>query len=228
MRARTEMLDLIVVDGHARGIVTRDLVSGAIASHVGDAVVLATGGYSNVYFLSTNAQACNTTAIWRAYRRGAGFANPCFTQIHPTCIPPSGDYQSKLTLMSESLRNDGRIWVPRRKNDRRPPAAIAESERDYYLERLYPSFGNLSPRDISSRRAKQMVDDGYGVGELANRVYLDFSDAIRRLGEATIRERYGNLLDMYARITGQDRTGPRCASTPRRTTRWAACGSTTT
>jgi succinate dehydrogenase / fumarate reductase flavoprotein subunit len=204
MLNRHEMLDLILVDGVARGIVTRDLCSGEIRSHVADAVALATGGYSNVFFLSTNAKACNVTAGWRAYRRGAGFANPCFIQIHPTCIPPSGDYQSKLTLMSESLRNDGRIWVPRETGDRRPPERIAEEERDYYLERLYPSFGNLSPRDISSRRAKQMVDDGRGVGEQANGVYLDFADAIRRLGRKVVGERYGNLFDMYERITGED------------------------
>jgi succinate dehydrogenase / fumarate reductase flavoprotein subunit len=204
MHNRREMLDLVVVDGRARGIVTRDLVDGSLSCHVGDAVVLATGGYSNAYFLSTNAKACNVTAIWRAHRRGAGFANPCMTQIHPTCIPPSGEYQSKLTLMSESLRNDGRIWVPARRGDRRPPAEIPESERDYYLERLYPNYGNLSPRDISSRRAKQMVDDERGVGELANGVYLDFADAIGRLGEKLVRERYGNLFDMYRRITGED------------------------
>ena len=204
MHNRREMLDLIVVEGRARGIVTRDLVDGSLETHVGDAVVLATGGYSNVFFLSTNAKACNVTAIWRAHRRGAGIANPCFTQIHPTCIPPSGEYQSKLTLMSESLRNDGRIWVPQRAGDRRPAAEIPESERDYYLERLYPSFGNLSPRDISSRRAKQMVDEKRGVGEMANGVYLDFAEAIGRLGESLVRERYGNLFDMYARITGED------------------------
>jgi len=204
MYNRAEMLDLIVVDGRARGIVTRNLVDGTIAAHTGDAVVLATGGYSNVFFLSTNAKACNATAVWRAHRRGAGFANPCFTQIHPTCIPPSGDYQSKLTLMSESLRNDGRIWVPSKAGDRRGPSSVPENERDYYLERLYPSFGNLSPRDISSRRAKQMVDEQHGVGEMANGVYLDFADAIARLGESTVRERYGNLFDMYSRITGED------------------------
>jgi succinate dehydrogenase / fumarate reductase flavoprotein subunit len=204
MHNRAEMLDLVVVDGRARGIVTRDLVDGTLSVHVGDAVVLGTGGYSNVFFLSTNAKACNATAIWRAHRRGAGFANPCLTQIHPTCIPPSGDYQSKLTLMSESLRNDGRIWVPLKPADGRAPAAIPEGERDYYLERLYPSFGNLSPRDISSRRAKQMVDEKRGVGEMANGVYLDFADAIARLGEGTVRERYGNLFDMYSRITGED------------------------
>jgi succinate dehydrogenase / fumarate reductase flavoprotein subunit len=201
---RHEMLDLIVIDGHARGIVTRDLVSGKIESHVADAVVLGTGGYSNVFYLSTNAKYCNTTAIWRAYRRGAGFANPCFTQIHPTCIPSSGDYQSKLTLMSESLRNDGRIWVPAKAGDRRAPGQITEAERDYYLERFYPSFGNLSPRDISSRRAKQMVDEGHGVGPQANGVYLDFAHAIQRLGQPVIKERYGNLFDMYERITGEN------------------------
>jgi len=201
---RHEMLDLILIDGQARGIVTRDLVSGKIESHVADAVVLGTGGYSNVFYLSTNAKNCNTTAIWRAYRRGAGFANPCFTQIHPTCIPSSGDYQSKLTLMSESLRNDGRIWVPAKAGDRRGPGQIAEAERDYYLERFYPSFGNLSPRDISSRRAKQMVDEGHGVGPKTNGVYLDFADAIQRLGQPVIKERYGNLFDMYERITGEN------------------------
>jgi succinate dehydrogenase / fumarate reductase flavoprotein subunit len=201
---RHEMLDLIVIDGHARGIVTRNLVNGKIESHVADAVVLGTGGYSNVFYLSTNAKYCNTTAIWRAYRRGAGFANPCFTQIHPTCIPSSGDYQSKLTLMSESLRNDGRIWVPKKAGDRRAAGQIPEDERDYYLERFYPSFGNLSPRDISSRRAKEMVDGGHGVGSQANGVYLDFADAIQRLGQPVIKERYGNLFDMYERITGEN------------------------
>jgi succinate dehydrogenase / fumarate reductase flavoprotein subunit len=204
MFPRQEMLDLVLIDGRARGIVTRDLCDGAISTHVADAVVLATGGYSNVFYLSTNAKACNVTAAWRAHRRGAGFANPCYTQIHPTCIPAAGEYQSKLTLMSESLRNDGRIWVPQAKDDRRAAAEIPENERDYYLERLYPSFGNLSPRDISSRRAKQMVDEGRGVGELANGVYLDFSDAIQRLGREVIAERYGNLFDMYERITGED------------------------
>jgi succinate dehydrogenase / fumarate reductase flavoprotein subunit len=200
---RHEMLDLVMIDGVARGIVTRDLCSGKIESFIADAVCLGTGGYSNVYYLSTNAMACNVTAAWRAHRRGALFANPCYTQIHPTCIPPAGEYQSKLTLMSESLRNDGRIWVPKTEGDRRPAAQISEDERDYYLERLYPSFGNLSPRDISSRRAKQMVDAGHGVGELANGVYLDFSDAISRLGQDVIGERYGNLFDMYERITGE-------------------------
>lgn len=201
---RHEMMDVIMVDGVARGIVTRDLVSGGLASFTADAVVLATGGYSNVFFLSTNAKHCNVTATWRAHRRGAGFANPCFTQIHPTCIPPSGDYQSKLTLMSESLRNDGRIWVPKEGGDGRPAEEIPEAERDYYLERFYPSFGNLSPRDIASRRAKEMVDDGHGVGELKNGVYLDFKDAIGRLGEDAISERYGNLFSMYEKITGEN------------------------
>ncbi|HEX9800255.1 MAG TPA: fumarate reductase/succinate dehydrogenase flavoprotein subunit [Thermoanaerobaculia bacterium] len=201
---RSEMLDLVVVDGQARGIVTRDLVSGRIESWVGDAVVLATGGYSNVFFLSTNAKASNVTATWRAYKRGAGFANPCFTQIHPTCIPPSGDYQSKLTLMSESLRNDGRIWVPAKPGDTRPPNQIPEGERDYYLERMYPAFGNLVPRDLASRRAKQMVDGGFGVGPRRNGVYLDFRHAIQRLGADVIRERYGNLFAMYEKITGED------------------------
>ncbi len=201
---RHEMLDVVIIDGEARGIVTRDMLSGDISSYVADAVVLATGGYSNVFYLSTNAKACNVTAAWRAYRRGAGFANPCFTQIHPTCIPSSGEYQSKLTLMSESLRNDGRIWVPAKAGDDRPAGEIPENERDYYLERFYPSFGNLSPRDISSRRAKQMVDEGHGVGPQANGVYLDFADAIKREGRKVIAERYGNLFDMYERITGEN------------------------
>ncbi len=204
MYPRTEMLDLVVEDGRAQGIVVRNLVTGKIESHAAHAVVLGTGGYSNVFFLSTNAKGCNVTATWRAYKRGAAFANPCFTQIHPTCIPPSGDYQSKLTLMSESLRNDGRIWVPGKQKDDRRPGDIPENERDYYLERLYPSFGNLTPRDIASRRAKEMVDTGHGVGELHNGVYLDFSDAIERLGRQVISERYGNLFEMYERITGDD------------------------
>jgi len=204
MFPRTEMLDVIVVDGKARGIVARDLVTGAVRSHVGHAVVLATGGYANVYFLSTNAKGCNVTATWRAHKRGAAFANPCFTQIHPTCIPPSGDYQSKLTLMSESLRNDGRIWVPQRPADKRPPIAIPDAERDYYLERLYPSFGNLTPRDIASRRAKEVCDEGRGVGPTGIGVYLDFRDAIQRLGRQTIADRYGNLFAMYRQITGED------------------------
>ena len=204
MFPRTEMLDLIVIDGQARGIVARNLITGKLAVHLADAVILATGGYGNVYYLSTNAKGSNATAIWRAYKRGALFANPCFTQIHPTCIPVSGDYQSKLTLMSESLRNDGRIWVPKKKGDKRAPDQIPEEERDYYLERRYPSFGNLVPRDVASRNAKAVCDEGRGVGETGLGVYLDFSDAIRRLGEATIRERYGNLFDMYQRITDEN------------------------
>jgi succinate dehydrogenase / fumarate reductase, flavoprotein subunit len=204
MHNRHEMLDVVVVDGKARGIVTRHLVTGKVESHAADAVVLATGGYSNVFFLSTNAKACNVTAAWRAHKKGAGFANPCFTQIHPTCIPQGAEYQSKLTLMSESLRNDGRIWVPKRAGDDRPPHEIPEPERDYYLERLYPSFGNLAPRDISSRRAKEMVDSGHGVGPRKNGVYLDFAAAIDRLGQPTIAARYGNLFEMYEKITGED------------------------
>jgi len=204
MFPRTEMLDLVVIDGRARGIITRDLVTGAIESHVADAVVLGTGGYGNVYFLSTNAKGSNCTAIWRAYKRGACFANPCFTQIHPTCIPVSGHYQSKLTLMSESLRNDGRIWVPLAKGDKRPPNQIPEAERDYYLERRYPSFGNLVPRDVASRNAKAVCDEGRGVGEHGLGVYLDFADAIKRLGKPVIEERYGNLFEMYERITDEN------------------------
>ncbi len=204
MFPRTEMLDLVVINGRARGIITRDMVTGKIESHEGDAVVLATGGYSNVYYLSTNAKGCNTTAIWRAYKRGAFFSNPCFTQIHPTCIPPSGEHQSKLTLMSESLRNDGRIWAPRKRNETRPPNDIPEAERNYYLEERYPAFGNLVPRDIASRAAKRVVDEGYGVGPLKNGVYLDFADAIKRLGKKVIQERYGNLFDIYKSITGED------------------------
>ena len=204
MLSRREMLDLIVIGGRARGIVTRDMVNGAIESHVADAVVVATGGYGNVFYLSTNAKNSNTTAIWRSYKRGAYFANPCFTQIHPTCIPVSGDYQSKLTLMSESLRNDGRIWVPARQGDKRPPNEIPENERDYYLERRYPSFGNLVPRDVASRAAKAVCDEGRGVGDTGFGVYLDFADSIKRLGAATIGERYGNLIEMYDRITGED------------------------
>jgi len=204
MFPRTEMLDLVVIDGKARGIVTRDLVTGAIASHVADAVVIASGGYGNVFYLSTNAQGSNATAIWRAYKRGAAFANPCFTQIHPTCIPVSGDYQSKLTLMSESLRNDGRVWVPKRPGDKRDPRQIPEPERDYFLERKYPSFGNLAPRDIASRAAKEVCDEGRGVGETGLGVYLDFADAIKRLGKGVIEERYGNLFEMYQRITDEN------------------------
>ncbi|MFQ5734830.1 MAG: fumarate reductase/succinate dehydrogenase flavoprotein subunit, partial [Planctomycetaceae bacterium] len=201
---RKEMLDLVVVDGLARGIVTRDLVSGRIERFAGDAVVLCTGGYSNTYYLSTNARACNVTASWRCHKRGAFFANPCFTQIHPTCIPQSGEYQSKLTLMSESLRNDGRVWVPKRQDDERKPNDIPEEDRDYYLERRYPAFGNLVPRDVASRAAKERCDAGYGVGPTGMAVYLDFRDAIQRDGEATIREKYGNLFHMYQKITDDD------------------------
>ncbi len=204
MFSHTEMLDLVVIDGQARGIVTRDMITGKVESHIADAVVLATGGYSNVFYLSTNAKGCNTTAIWRAHRRGAFFGNPCYTQIHPTCIPVSGDHQSKLTLMSESLRNDGRVWVPKTPGDRRPPSQIPENERDYYLERKYPSYGNLAPRDISSRAAKEACDAGRGVGPGGLGVYLDFADAIKRLGKNVIAERYGNLFDMYERITGEN------------------------
>jgi succinate dehydrogenase / fumarate reductase flavoprotein subunit len=205
MYSRHEMLDVIIVDGLARGIVTRNMVNGKIESHLGDAVVLATGGYGNVFYLSTNAKGCNVTATWRAHRKGALFANPCYTQIHPTCIPVNGDYQSKLTLMSESLRNDGRVWVPKRKEDlSKAPHEIAEADRDYYLERKYPSFGNLVPRDIASRSAKEVCDEGRGVGPSGLGVYLDFSDAVGRLGKAKVKERYGNLFDMYQRITGDD------------------------
>jgi len=204
MHARSEMLDLVVVDGKARGIVTRNLVTGAIECHAADVVVLATGGYSNVFNLSTNAKASNCTAIWRAHRRGAYFANPCFTQIHPTCIPLTSEHQSKLTLMSESLRNDGRVWVPKRKDDRRPPNDIPEDERDYYLERRYPSFGNLVPRDIASRAAKEICDEGRGVGPSGQGVYLDFRDAIQRMGLEAVREKYGNLFEIYEKITGED------------------------
>jgi succinate dehydrogenase / fumarate reductase flavoprotein subunit len=222
MFPRTEMLDLVVVDGHAKGIVVRDLVTGKVTVHAGDAVLLATGGYGNVFYLSTNAKGCNTTAIWRAHRKGALFANPCYTQIHPTCIPVSGDYQSKLTLMSESLRNDGRVWVPKKKEDcGRHPNEIAEDDRDYYLERKYPSYGNLAPRDISSRSAKEACDEGRGVGPGGLGVYLDFAEAIlrygkdraggrelaesdlRRLGKAVVAEKYGNLFEMYEQITGE-------------------------
>jgi succinate dehydrogenase / fumarate reductase flavoprotein subunit len=209
LHTRHEMLDLVVVPdatgiGHARGIITRDLVSGKIEAWAADAVVLGTGGYGNVFYLSTNAKACNVTATWRAARKGAGFANPCYTQIHPTCIPVSGEYQSKLTLMSESLRNDGRVWVPKKSGDARSPAQIPDDERDYYLERKYPSYGNLAPRDIASRAAKQVCDEGRGVGPGGRGVYLDFADSIRRLGEGTIRERYGNLFDIYTTITGEN------------------------
>ncbi len=201
---RREMLDLVVIDGKARGIVVRNLITGELETHAGDAVLLATGGYGTVYYLSTNAVNSNVTAAWRAHKRGAAFANPCYTQIHPTCIPVSGEHQSKLTLMSESLRNDGRVWVPKKQGDSRPPEQIPESERDYYLERKYPSFGNLVPRDVASRNAKQACDDGRGVGESGLAVYLDFADAITRVGEDVIRMRYGNLFDMYNRITDED------------------------
>lgn len=204
MHSRTEMLDLVIVDGHAKGIVTRNMVTGEIKSWAADCVIMATGGYGNVFYLSTNAKGSNVTATYRAYKRGAAFANPCYTQIHPTCIPVAGDHQSKLTLMSESLRNDGRVWVPKTKGDTRPPSQIPDSERDYYLERKYPSFGNLAPRDISSRSAKEVCDEGRGVGPGGLGVYLDFADSINRLGEAKIRERYGNLFDMYHQITGEN------------------------
>lgn len=204
MYARTEMLELVVENGKAVGIITRDLTTGKIDRHAGHAVLLATGGYGNVFYLSTNAKGCNVTAAYRAYRKGAGFANPCFTQIHPTCIPVSGEYQSKLTLMSESLRNDGRVWAPKKEGDKRPPDQIPEDERDYYLERKYPSFGNLAPRDIASRAAKEACDDGRGVGESGLGVYLDFRDAINRLGKDTIEARYGNLFHMYHKITAEN------------------------
>lgn len=204
MYPRTEMVELIVIDGHAKGIIVRDLVTGELSTHMADAIVLGTGGYGNVFFLSTNAKGCNVTATWKAHKKGAYFANPCYTQIHPTCIPVSGDHQSKLTLMSESLRNDGRIWVPKNKGDKRSPADIPESERDYYLERKYPSYGNLSPRDIASRAAKEACDVGLGVGESGQGVYLDFADSIKRLGEDKIRDRYENLFQMYEQITGEN------------------------
>ncbi len=204
MHPRTEMLDLVLVDGKARGIITRNLITGEIQRHAAHAVCLATGGYGNVFYLSTNAAGCNVTATYRAYKRGAFFANPCFTQIHPTSIPPHGEHQSKLTLMSESLRNDGRIWVPKKKGDKRPPAEIPEEQRDYFLERMYPAFGNLVPRDIASRAIKRICDEGYGVGPLGIGVYLDFADAMKRLGRRTIEQRYGNLFQMYERITGEN------------------------
>ena len=204
MHENSEMLDIVLVNGHAKGIVTRNLITGEITTHAADTVLLCTGGYSNVYYLSTNARGSNVTATWRAYKRGAAFANPCYTQIHPTCIPVAGDYQSKLTLMSESLRNDGRVWVPKKKGDARNPRDIPEEERDYYLERKYPSYGNLAPRDIASRSAKEVCDEGRGVGPGGLGVYLDFSAAIARLGEKTIRERYGNLFEMYENITGEN------------------------
>jgi succinate dehydrogenase / fumarate reductase flavoprotein subunit len=201
---RREMLDLVLIDGKARGIIVRNLTTGELERYAADAVILATGGYGTAYYLSTNAVNSNVTAAWRAHKRGALFANPCYTQIHPTCIPVSGDHQSKLTLMSESLRNDGRVWVPKQKGDKRPPAQIPESERDYYLERKYPSFGNLVPRDVASRNAKQACDDGRGVGDSGLAVYLDFTDAVKRLGIDTVREKYGNLFQMYQKITDED------------------------
>ena len=204
LHTRVEMLDLVVADGRARGIVVRDIETGELTSHAADAVILATGGYGNVFYLSTNAKQSNVTAAWRAHKKGAFFANPCFTQIHPTCIPVSGDHQSKLTLMSESLRNDGRVWVPKQKGDKRRPQDIPDAERDYYLERVYPSFGNLAPRDVASRQAKYRVDEGLGVGPTGRAVYLDFRDAVQRLGEHGVSERYGNLFQMYAKITGDD------------------------
>src|SRR2546428_8471705 len=204
MYPRTELLDVVVIDGRARGIVTRNLVNGKLVTHTGDAVVLATGGYANVYYLSTNAKGCNVTAIWRAHKRGAAFANPGFTQIHPTCIPATGHHQSQLTPTSQSLRNDGRIWVPKTPGDTRAPGDIPESERDYYLERLYPSYGNLAPRDIASRRAKEVCDEGRGVGPGGNGVYLEFRDAIARLGRPVIAERDGNLFEMYESLTAED------------------------
>ena len=204
MHTRHEMLELVVVDGKARGVVVRNMVTGEIETHTADAVVLATGGYGNVFYLSTNAMGCNVTATWRAHRKGAYFGNPCYTQIHPTCIPVSGDYQSKLTLMSESLRNDGRIWVPKSGEDKRDPREIGEDERDYYLERVYPAFGNLVPRDIASRAAKNVCDEGRGVGPGGLGVYLDFADAIERLGRKSVEAKYGNLFDMYAQITGEN------------------------
>ncbi|MCU0783066.1 MAG: fumarate reductase/succinate dehydrogenase flavoprotein subunit [Verrucomicrobia bacterium] len=207
MFPRTEMLELVVVNGHAKGIVARDLITGKISPYAADAVVMATGGYGNAFYLSTNAQGSNVTAIWRAYKKGAGFANPCFTQIHPTCIPVTGDYQAKLTLMSESLRNDGRVWVPKRAGDQRAPGDVPEADRDYYLERMYPAYGNLAPRDIASRAAKRVCDEDRGVGPGKRGVYLDFADAIQRLGKETIQERYGNLFEMYHEITGEDAYG---------------------
>ena len=228
MHVRTEMLDLIVVDGKARGIVARDLVTGKIDTYMADAVVLASGGYGNVFYLSTNAKGSNASAAWRAYKRGAYFANPCFTQIHPTCIPRSGEHQSKLTLMSESLRNDGRIWVPKEMGDDRSPDTIPEAERDYYLERQYPAFGNLVPRDIASRAAKNMCDQERGVGPGGLGVYLDFADAIGRMGEASVREKYGNLFDMYQRITAENPYEVPMRIYPAIHYTMGGCGSTTT
>lgn len=228
MFPRTEMLDLVVVDGEAKGITIRDLVTGEIRTHVGDAVVLCTGGYVNVFYLSTNAMGCSVTAAWKAHKKGAFFANPCYTQIHPTCIPQHGDKQSKLTLMSESLRNDGRCWVPKKQGDNRAPGQIPDEDRDYYLERKYPSFGNLAPRDIASRAAKEQCDDNRGVGPGGRGVYLDFASSIQRLGESTIRERYGNLFEMYEKITDENAYKVPMRSIRLRTTPWAVSGSITT
>jgi succinate dehydrogenase / fumarate reductase flavoprotein subunit len=225
---RSEMLDLVMKDGHAVGIVARNLITGAVTSHSAHAVVLATGGYGNVFFLSTNAKASNVTAIWRAHKRGAFMANPCYTQIHPTCIPASDEFQSKLTLMSESLRNDGRIWVPQAFDDARPADQIPEEERDYYLERRYPAFGNLVPRDVASRAAKREVDAGRGVGPLKNGVYLDFGEAIDRLGRPVIGSATGTSSRCTTASRARIRTSNRCGSIPPSTTRWAASGSTTT
>ncbi len=227
MHTRIEMLDVVLVDGKARGIITRHLVSGRIARWSAEAVVLATGGYGNIFYLSTNAVGCNVTATYRAYKKGAAFANPCYTQIHPTCIPVAGEHQSKLTLMSESLRNDGRIWVPKAGGDTRVPREIPEEERDYYLERKYPAFGNLSPRDISSRAAKEVCDEGRGVGSLGRGVYLDFKDAIERLGKNTILARYGNLFDMYEKITGENPYETPMRIYPASHYTMVVCGSTT-
>lgn len=228
MHPRTEMLDLIVIDGRARGIVARDLITGKIDTYFADAVVLASGGYGNVFYLSTNAMNSNATAVWRAHRRGALFANPCFTQIHPTCIPRTGDHQSKLTLMSESLRNDGRIWVPKAQGDQRPANRIPEEERDYYLERIYPSFGNLVPRDIASRAAKNVCDEGRGVGPGGQGVYLDFADAIARMGRGPSRPSTATSSTCTTGSPTRIRTRCRCGSTRPCTTRWAGCGWTTT
>src|SRR6187401_984898 len=229
MYSRHEMLDIVTIDGKTRGVIARNLVTGETQRYFGHAVLLCTGGYGNVFYLSTNAMGCNVTAAWKAHKKGAYFGNPCFTQIHPTCIPVSGDYQSKLTLMSESLRNDGRVWVPKRKEDcARPPNDIAEADRDYYLERKYPSFGNLAPRDISSRSAKEVCDEGRGVGESGRGVYLDFADAIRRLGENIIRERYGNLFHIYEKITGENAYQRPMRFYPAVHYTWVAFGLTTT
>ena len=224
MFTKHEMVDIVLVDGHAKGIIARNLITGELEKHSSSAVVLATGGYSNVYYLSTNAMGSNVTAAWKAYKRGAMFSNPCFTQIHPTCIPVSGEYQSKLTLMSESLRNDGRIWVSKNKGDNRTPDQIPEDERDYYLERRYPAFGNLVPRDIASRAAKERCDAGYGAGETGQSVYLDFKDAIKTMGEDTVSARYGNLFEMYGKLLVKILISLQCASTQQFTIRWVVYG----